>query len=315
MQLNQVHFRCLLNVTRCVRQLHASSKNTYAIPNVASTQTTSKDGTVIHSISVPGGAGIPILFIHGLYGNSSNFKSLMRKCYDQLKGDRTVISMDLRNHGLSGHSKDHTFDTMSEDVQAVLNDYGKHEGIIVGHSMGGRTTMATALLKPEIVNRALIVDIAPTVFNHLSKGHNDARRVGQIMSNTPVHQMNNRKLVNNELIEQGLVDASTRQFILQNLIKDENTGNFKWRVNLDVLNSEEADVHTFKLSGTPTPYDGKALFLYGTKSDFFKPGVHEPLVRAVFPRATFASLEAGHWLHAEKPDEFVSHVVKSFSCM
>lgn len=54
--------------------------------------------------------------------------------------------------------------------------------------------MATALLKPEIVNRALvatndefmftfvhlscnkIVDIAPTVFNHLSKGHNDARR-------------------------------------------------------------------------------------------------------------------------------------------
>ena len=53
-------------------------------------------------------------------------------------------------------------------------------------------------------------------------------------------------------------------------------------------------------------YDGPALFLSGARSHYVLPE-HRPAVRALFPAARFVTLkEAGHWLHADDPDGFVS---------
>ncbi|MEM9902301.1 MAG: alpha/beta hydrolase, partial [Pseudomonadota bacterium] len=55
-------------------------------------------------------------------------------------------------------------------------------------------------------------------------------------------------------------------------------------------------------------FDGPVLMLSGAASDYVRPE-HRAPIRALFPAARFAKIPgAGHWLHAEKPKEFVAAV-------
>lgn len=44
-------------------------------------------------------------------------------------------------------------------------------------------------------------------------------------------------------------------------------------------------------------------FLIHSKADI-------PVIQKIFPNAQFKYLEAGHWVHAEKPEEFTNLVVE-----
>ena len=60
----------------------------------------------------------------------------------------------------------------------------------------------------------------------------------------------------------------------------------------------------------PAPYGGPALFIRGGKSNYLQPE-DEPLVRKLFPAAEIRTIaEAGHWVHADRPEEFLSLVAE-----
>jgi esterase len=65
--------------------------------------------------------------------------------------------LDLRNHGSSPHIPSMSLSSLAGDVLNVvktLNEETKSDGIkpvIVGHSLGGKTAMMTALLFPDLV--------------------------------------------------------------------------------------------------------------------------------------------------------------------
>lgn len=50
-------------------------------------------------------------------------------------------------------------------------------------------------------------------------------------------------------------------------------------------------------------YDGPALFVRGTKSQYVSDDV-VPAIKKFFPSAQIADVNAGHWLISEKPEEF-----------
>jgi esterase len=52
------------------------------------------------------------------------------------------------------------------------------------------------------------------------------------------------------------------------------------------------------------------LFINGTRSSYFKEG-DEIIAKKYFPNALFKTLDAGHWVQAEKPAEF-AEVALSF---
>src|SRR5690606_39980047 len=74
----------------------------------------------------------PMIFIHGLFGSLSNLGILARHFSEQ----RTVIQIDVRNHGLSGHSSDINYQLMAEDVLETLSSLYVHKFVFVGLSMG-----------------------------------------------------------------------------------------------------------------------------------------------------------------------------------
>jgi pimeloyl-ACP methyl ester carboxylesterase len=100
-------------------------------------------------------------------------------------------------------------------------------------------------------------------------------------------------------------DSAVRQFLLKNLSRDSD-GKFFWKVNLPVLSKN------LQLIGAdlqyPGSFDGPSLFVHGSKSDYYKPG-DEDLIKSRFTKAQFSVLDTGHWVQAEKPQEFAEVVL------
>jgi pimeloyl-ACP methyl ester carboxylesterase len=74
-------------------------------------------------------------------------------------------------------------------------------------------------------------------------------------------------------------------------------------MNLPVLIDQYKDMLDFPSKGL---YDGSTLFLKGEKSDYILPSDEENIF-TLFPNAKIVSIkDAGHWVHAENPVDFIS---------
>lgn len=69
--------------------------------------------------------------------------------------------MDARNHGDSPHSPLMSYEAMTEDLIHFLNTHSLKKCSLLGHSMGGKVAMTTALRQPDVVDRLVVVDVAP----------------------------------------------------------------------------------------------------------------------------------------------------------
>ncbi len=103
-------------------------------------------------------------------------------------------------------------------------------------------------------------------------------------------------------------ETGVRQFLLKNLYRTEE-GRYAWRMNLKVIANQLSNV----VEGLPGNYraDLPALFIRGLNSDYVR-DEDIPVIKQHFPRARIADIAgAGHWLHAEQPEQFLQHL-KSF---
>ena len=100
-----------------------------------------------------------------MLGSASNWSSLAKNLCKNT--GRTIIIYDARNHGKSGHTENMSYMDMSEDLKQLIEEgqevplTNPKSAILVGHSMGGRTCMYTALSFPNLVEAMVVVDISP----------------------------------------------------------------------------------------------------------------------------------------------------------
>lgn len=229
---------------------------------------------------------VPILIAHGLFGSARNWGVIAKRLSDR----RRVVAVDMRNHGSSPWYDTHLYPQMATDLAQVIDAFGGRADVI-GHSMGGKAAMVLGLRHPERVRRLLVADIAPVAYAHSQQSMIDAMR------SLDLSRIETRGDADRQLA-QVLADPSVRAFLLQSLdIKAR-----AWRLNLDVLQKNMADIVGFPdCTGS---FAGPTLFLSGAQSDYVMP-THRPIIKNYFPAAKQAKIpSAGHWLHAEKPREF-----------
>lgn len=244
--------------------------------------------------AVEAGQGAPVVFLHGLFGAAQNWATIQKR----LAGpERRVIALDLRNHGASGHAAAMDYETMATDVAETLAALGAFPAAVLGHSMGGKVAMLLALQRPEAVRRLCVADIAPVAYAPRLRETVAALRA------IPLRAGLTRREADAVLAE-GQPDPSMRAFLLQNLRFEGALPS--WRIGLD-----EIDAAMPALEGFPEVtgrYPGPTLFVNGGASEFVTSD-HLPRIRALFPAARFATMVgAGHWLHAERPEEFCALV-------
>ncbi|KAM9208399.1 sn-1-specific diacylglycerol lipase ABHD11 [Dugong dugon] len=249
-----------------------------------------------------GEAGRPALvFLHGLCGCKNNFNSVAKAL--ARRTGRKVLTVDARNHGDSPHSPDMSYEAMSWDLQDLLPQLGLVPCILIGHSMGGKTAMLLALQRPDLVERLIAVDISPVETTFLSNfpSYVAAMRAVEIPDEVP--RSHARKLADEQL-SPVVQDIVMRQFLLTNLV--EVDGRFVWRVNLDAVAQHLQELLAFP--PRQESYPGPTLFLLGGNSQFVHPS-HYPEIRRLFPQAQMQTvLNAGHWIHADRPQDFVAAI-------
>jgi esterase len=242
-----------------------------------------------------GEAGSPVLILHGLLGAARNWTGIAK----ELAARQRVFALDLRNHGRSPWAETMSFDDMAGDVAAFIERHGLRAVALIGHSLGGKVAMRLALTRPELIERLVVVDVAPVAYTHTFGPFVEAMRQVDLTAVT--------RRSDADLQLQGAVpDAALRNFLLQNPVKTD--AGFAWRVNLEALAANMNELLSFPSPAGAAAYDGPALFVAGGRSRYSEPE-HRPLIERLFPNAEHAVIaDAGHWLHAERPAEFLAQM-------
>lgn len=246
----------------------------------------------------------PIIVLHGILASGNTYRSVLKR--EDFGPEREIYAVDLRNHGASPHVQEMSYEAMVRDVRCFLEDNGIAKACILGHSMGGKVGMHLALEYPDLVSELVVVDIAPVTYQQESMDKNLPTEAVYAMSKTKPHQCKSRSEIDNALKEQGLTSDKVRQFVLTNLVPDdEKPGYYKWRVNLHALVDSMEAMLSFPTIAADRVFRGPTLFVRGEFSPYIQPDIHESTIRRYFPNASIKTIpNAGHWLIAEEPDHF-----------
>lgn len=101
----------------------------------------------------------PILIHHNLCGRKENFTNLGKQLF-HVTG-RSIILPDARNHGNSPESASMSHKLMSGDLTHLLSSLKVKQVSFIGVGMGGRIGMYTALTRPDMVEKLVIVTTSP----------------------------------------------------------------------------------------------------------------------------------------------------------
>jgi len=232
-----------------------------------------------------------LIILHGLFGNYRNWQPIARSLAQQ----QTVYSLDLRNHGQSEHDDCMDYPTMAEDVLSFIQDKQLKSVNIIAHSMGGKVAMLLALSYPQVVNKLVVVDIAPVSYQH------DFSSVLEAFQAIPLDHIQSRQEADNYL-SSILSDQYLRQFLLQNLMQKD--GQYYWRLNLVAIRQSIESLIAFPDSKHYCPFKKKVLFIGGGQSDYLSKE-NQQKTKKLFPKASFSMIKsAGHWLHTEQTELF-----------
>ena len=91
----------------------------------------------------------PLVILHGLFGSLDNWITLAKYFAEHFH----VYLVDQRNHGKSPHSDDFSYQHMANDLHEFITDHKIYSPIVLGHSMGGKTSMLFATQHPELLKK------------------------------------------------------------------------------------------------------------------------------------------------------------------
>jgi len=250
----------------------------------------------------------PLIILHGLLGSMDNWRGQAKR----LSKNRTVVTMDLRNHGNSPHVAGMSYREMYEDVLSLLTHLNIESFDCLGHSMGGKVAMQLALAnnisnntqpnKP-VLNKLIIVDIAPRPYPLWHQ------QTLETVMKAPVAELDSREAVD-DYLQDSIDDATERGFMIKNLRRanendDPSTG-FRWKCNIAEIARGYLKIAGF--STAEQTFNNKTLFIGGDDSPYIREHDHS-IIKSLFPNSTIITIEnAGHLPHFQQADEFFERV-------
>ncbi|WP_373777906.1 alpha/beta fold hydrolase [Glaesserella sp.] len=234
-----------------------------------------------------------MVFLHGLFGDFNNLGAIARA----FSTHYSILKVDLRNHGQSFHSDKMDYPLMAQDLRDLLLHLHIQDAIVIGHSMGGKTAMTLAHIAPELVERLVVIDIAPVAYP-LHRHDDIFAGLFAVKAAKPANRIEARNA-----IAQAIPNEGIQQFMLKS------------------FDPQSPELFKFNLSGLKQNYenlmgwqavkvDKPTLFIKGELSDYLQEKDTQTIL-AQFPQAkSFIVSNADHWVHAEKPEAVIRAIQK-----
>lgn len=236
-----------------------------------------------------------LVILHGLFGSLDNWQSI-----GKLLGEHfTTYIIDQRNHGKSPHYPEHNYDLMASDLKNFLEEQGIEKANLIGHSMGGKTVMKFAIQEPQFIKKMVVADIAPKYY---APHHQD---IIAALKSVDFTTDATRKQVQ-EKLALSIQEPGVIQFLMKGLTwkTKEQLG---WKFNLDVISAQIDNIG--EALENDVYFTNPTLFIRGENSNYITDDDID-LIEQIFPMAQYQTVsDAGHWLHAENPSEFLEKVL------
>ena len=251
-----------------------------------STQTTPhlksavRDGVNLRYLET--GSGEPALvFIHGWCCSQSTWG-------DQIEAfapKHRIIAVDLRGHGESDKpDQDYDIAGFADDMAWLIEEIGLERPVLIGHSMGGVTTLNLLREHPEIARAAVYVDAGIMPF---------PAEMRPLLDQTI------------EALKSPAYQEVATNVVKQFLFREESSPELRDRVAADMATAPQRVMHTAMKStmseenypAGPVPVPSlfvKAATLQAT----------EEQIKERYPGMEVVSMDTGHFNHMEKPKEF-----------
>lgn len=239
-----------------------------------------------------GGEGETILFLHGITGSKTQWRSLMQA----YTNDYHVVALDVP--GLCLHQsfaqKKHTLRQLTLWLERVVNRLRVGRVHLVCHSLGCAIGAYFAATRPEMVKSATFMAF-PDVFNHQGK-----------VLRTLLDEVD-QMLVGNDI-------KPLKEFYSRSFFSPPNIPNIVLRYNLRELNQYRQQIlqamHEFAdssplLMAQLRKLKAPCLMINGDV-DNVSPLFGKSFWELNLPSHTYLELfECGHLVHLEKPDEVI----------
>jgi esterase len=245
-----------------------------------------------------------LVFLHGLFGNSNNWRSISYS--DAIRARRRSLLLDMRNHGDSDHCESMTYPEMADDVIRQMDALKINKFTLLGHSMGGKVAMHLSTKYPDRLDGLIIVDSAPKDHNDNINIYGGTKDIVRRVSVLDI-EGKSRKEVLSQLKE--LFNGSVANLLNTNLTYvTPDSDKVTWRCNMKSINENIDNIIGFE---EPTgKYEGPLTILQGEKSFVFP----AELYKKIYPNATDEDMKiiqgAGHWLHVDQPALTIVNIVK-----
>lgn len=225
---------------------------------------------------------------------------------------------------------------MAKDVIAFMDKHEMEKSVLVGHSMGGKVAQAMALLEPNRVDGLVVLDIAPVQYHNHEPHWKAVHDIVWTLQNSVITaggggdgggETTITKQQLDKILRPSIPDPAIRAFCLTNW--NQRTGS--WKVHLDAIVSQLETLAGFDIDDTTTgneersissnnndseadnendssqqqqqQYHGDAFFIHGGQSRFVRSS-YLPTISGYFPNHLLTTVKgAGHWIHAEAPDD------------
>lgn len=237
----------------------------------------------------------PLLILHGFLGASGNWHTLSRNVFSRT---HHVFALDLRNHGDSPHASEFDLPSMARDVRHFIEERDLAPVDLIGHSMGGKVGMELAIQHPDLIRRLVVVDIAP------GAGDGGHESILGALQSVDLSGPTSRDEVDRQLSAR-ISSKPIRQFLLKNL-RSAGDNMYEWKNNLPVLAAGYPRINEPVMDGV---FEGPTLVISGERSPYIRESDRQEFSNR-FPNVRMEVVTgAGHWVHAENPDEFSAKVL------
>jgi len=240
------------------------------------------------------------VLIHGFLGSGRNLASFARR-WVEIDPSLSFLLPDLPGHGVSpAVTEGAGLAEIARDVLATARAQG-FEGPLhwVGHSFGGRVSLAASQAVPDAVRDVTLLDIGPGPIPHrTSESAQVLDRLREAPATAP-----DRETMRRFLLGRGIKPGVT-EWLLMNLVHTEQ--GYVWRIDREAL----ARLHERVLSEDLWPaVEARHVpmrCVRGELSPYVADADAVRLERAGCPVATLAG--SGHFVHVDAPDRLLDLV-------
>lgn len=263
------------------------------------------DGLRFHYVEWDADGAPPLVMLHGLRSYAETFDEVA----GALRGRFRVLSLDQRGRGLTDWDPagDYFAARYVRDLERFCDALGLGRLHLLGHSMGGANALLFAGRHPARVASLVIEDNGPGA----SAGGAGTERIKRELAATPMHFADRAAArafwrANRPNVTEAAIESRVAHSMVER-----PDGSYAWR-------HDQAGIARARLDPDPSRIPDlwpsveaiacPALLVRGARSDFLRADTAAEMVRRN-PMIRLAEIDgAGHYVHDDRPVEFLAAV-------